>query len=204
MCRKLGGEWRMPIMEEFEELMDKNNCTWQRTLKNGIEGVVITSNFNSNSIFLPFSGMKTNEQIKREGIEGYYWSSSHYYRGWAVGLSIHNHELLSSMMGYLGYVIRPVYGKHPEIQRIILNHTDTTVYVQDLVELVAKRIPHNSVSTLKWSSSNRDVFISGSKLESEHVYVMGIFPGEADIVVTSENGTVEEKCHIRFIQAPNT
>lgn len=50
----LGGSWRMPTQEEFQELMDK--CTWERTQVNNIIGYRITA-ANGNSIFLPLCGM---------------------------------------------------------------------------------------------------------------------------------------------------
>ena len=47
---KLGGKWRMPTMEECQELV--NMCTWTWTTVNGINGHLITGP-NGNTIFLP-------------------------------------------------------------------------------------------------------------------------------------------------------
>lgn len=48
---KLGGKWRMPTREEWEELRD--NCVREWITLNGIEGKKFTSKKNGNSIFLP-------------------------------------------------------------------------------------------------------------------------------------------------------
>ena len=45
-----GPMWRMPNEEQFDEL--EENCTWKWSIKNGVEGRMITGP-NGNSIFLP-------------------------------------------------------------------------------------------------------------------------------------------------------
>ena len=47
----LGGDWRMPTREEWNEL--RNNCTWVWTSISGVKGYRVRSNKNGNSIFLP-------------------------------------------------------------------------------------------------------------------------------------------------------
>ena len=49
-----GGSWRMPTKEECEELLE--NCTWNWTTQNGVNGYKVTSKKNGNSIFLPAAG----------------------------------------------------------------------------------------------------------------------------------------------------
>lgn len=34
----LGGAWRMPTVDEYEELVDPANCTWEWTSKDGVNG----------------------------------------------------------------------------------------------------------------------------------------------------------------------
>ena len=57
----LGGTWRMPTVEEAEELY--NNCTWTMETVNGVSGYRATSS-NSNSIFFPCNG-----QLDEYGLE---------------------------------------------------------------------------------------------------------------------------------------
>lgn len=69
-----GGSWRMPTIEECQELI--SNCTAEWTRQNGIYGCKLTSKKNGNSIFLPASGIRASGGVLTwEGI-GVYWSSS--------------------------------------------------------------------------------------------------------------------------------
>jgi hypothetical protein len=71
-----GGVWRMPTKEEQDELRD--NCTWEWTTYNGVEGYMVTSNisgYTNKSIFLPATGSKEGaNHIYLEN--GYYRSST--------------------------------------------------------------------------------------------------------------------------------
>ena len=51
--RKWGGDWRLPTENDFEELLDEDNCTWAWTTIGFREGYKVTSKKNGNSIFLP-------------------------------------------------------------------------------------------------------------------------------------------------------
>ena len=71
-----GGSWRMPTKEELNELINTNNCTWERTTQNGVNGYKVTSKKNGNSIFLPAAGYRGNSGLRNAGSYGNYWSSS--------------------------------------------------------------------------------------------------------------------------------
>ncbi len=71
-----GGNWRMPTSAEVDELLD--NCTWTWSTQNGVNGYKVTSNKNSNSIFLPAAGSRSGTSTRNVGSNGYYWSSSLY------------------------------------------------------------------------------------------------------------------------------
>ena len=71
-----GGKWRMPTIDEFDEL--RNNCTWKWTTQNGVNGYKVTSNSNGNYIFLPAAGYRDLGSLYGAGDYGYYWSSSAY------------------------------------------------------------------------------------------------------------------------------
>lgn len=54
---KLGGNWHIPTIAEYEELI--KSCTWEHATLNGVRGYKITSNkpgYTDKSIFLPYSG----------------------------------------------------------------------------------------------------------------------------------------------------
>ena len=73
-----GGSWRMPTLEECEELINK--CTWTWTSQNGVNGRLVTGP-NGKSIFLPAAGSRNNTYLSYAGSFGYYWSSSLYTGG---------------------------------------------------------------------------------------------------------------------------
>lgn len=70
----MGGKWRMPTKDEFQELYD--NCTWTWTTVNDVNGYMVTSKTNSNSIFLPAAGYCNNTTLYNENNQGFYWSSN--------------------------------------------------------------------------------------------------------------------------------
>ena len=71
-----GGSWRMPTETEMQELCE--NCTWEWTMQNGVNGYKLTSNKNGNYIFLPAAGYRNESSLKLDGKNGYYWSSASY------------------------------------------------------------------------------------------------------------------------------
>ena len=71
---KLGGSWRMPTDAEWTEL--RTQCTWTWTTQNGVNGSLVTSNKNGNSIFLPAAGYWLNTYLDLVGSYSFYWSSS--------------------------------------------------------------------------------------------------------------------------------
>lgn len=79
------GNWRMPTKAEFEELVNTENCEWkwcdgetEKYNNTTVKGYLVTSKTNSNSIFLPVSGYRSNSVLYAVGDRGYYWSSSLY------------------------------------------------------------------------------------------------------------------------------
>ena len=66
-----GPEWRMPSVEQFQELVD--NCSAQWTTRNGVDGCLFTSYINDASLFLPTGGYKIDAEINEAWL-GFYWS----------------------------------------------------------------------------------------------------------------------------------
>ena len=63
---KLGGKWRIPIADDWRELMNKDNCDWVWGTMNEKRGYTVTSKITGNSIFLPIG----------DYLEVGYWSST--------------------------------------------------------------------------------------------------------------------------------
>lgn len=69
-----GGDWRMPTVEEQEELLVECNWTW--TTQNGVKGYKVVSKKNGNSIFIPASGYLLGSSLYDTGTWGMSWSCS--------------------------------------------------------------------------------------------------------------------------------
>lgn len=109
-----GEAWKMPTIDQFNELVNKSYTTLEWTTLDGINGIKITSKSNLKSIFLPAAGYRY-DSLEEEGLKGYYWSSSlesPYSCNKSEVLSIYNSGA-STLSSYrqCGYSIRPVRAK---------------------------------------------------------------------------------------------
>ena len=68
----LGAGWRMPTVSEFDELIDNSLTEWGQY--STVPGMLFISKKNGNTIFFPASGVKTNQYLHGQGINGYYWT----------------------------------------------------------------------------------------------------------------------------------
>ena len=103
--------WRMPTYDEIIEL--KNNCTWNWTTYNGVNGYKVVSKVNNNYIFLPAAGYFSEYSLIDAGINGRYWSSTDsdisYGNYNAYGISFRTTSVNMSVgYRYYGYSVRPV------------------------------------------------------------------------------------------------
>lgn len=76
---KLGGNWRLPTWEEYEQLLSTQYCTWEWTAINGVNGYKVTSKMpgcEGNWIFFPAAGYRQSDSLNKSGSNGYYWTSS--------------------------------------------------------------------------------------------------------------------------------
>ncbi len=70
-----GAEWRMPSLQEMNDLYNSKYTRIEWVTVNGVYGCKITSNSNGNSIFLPAAGYRDQADLNSEGKYGYYWTS---------------------------------------------------------------------------------------------------------------------------------
>ena len=107
---KWGGSWVMPSKAQLDELRD--NCTYQWTTYNGVNGGKFTSKKNSASIFLPAAGDRLEDGLYDVGSNCVFWSSvqnpSHSYS--AYHLDLHSGFVDSGGGSYRigGLSVRPV------------------------------------------------------------------------------------------------
>jgi hypothetical protein len=101
----------MPSIEQFKELINSEYTTTKWTTLNGVNGRMIVSMSNGNSIFLPAVGEHKLTNFVDAGSYGYYWSRSlgpnrstdAYY------LSFHSSSIYTSYTRRdFGYCVRPV------------------------------------------------------------------------------------------------
>ena len=107
---KWGPTWRMPTVTEWEEVI--MNCSNQSFTMNGVNGILLTSRNNGNSIFIPATGCRWDTGIYY-GDNVYCWLSEQSSKGdnFANYLQYRN-----GMIGngrdferYIGLLVRPVY-----------------------------------------------------------------------------------------------
>ena len=92
----LGGDWRMPSKEEWQELI--NNCNWQTEKENGVRGFRVKGK-NGNSIFLPLIS----------GDWACYWSSTGGNSiAWEIVAGFYSDINLHTNKRWNGEPIRPV------------------------------------------------------------------------------------------------
>lgn len=107
-----GGDWRLPTVDECQELIDK--CTWTTTSRDGVKGKLVTGP-NGNSIFLPYAGFRVGYDYKNIDLSGHYWTSEQpdtqsddFARNLSIGAG---YNTISGYYRYSGQSVRPVIGK---------------------------------------------------------------------------------------------
>ena len=110
-----GGKWRIPTVDQFNELLDPSNCTneWVDNYNgSGVNGRLFTSVRNSKTLFFPAAGYCYDGSLDGAGVYGGFWScalssgvevgaqSLSFRRGGAV---------LSNGSRVLGLPVRPVF-----------------------------------------------------------------------------------------------
>ena len=90
-----GPLWRMPTIEQQQELIDNCSCIWKN--QNGVIGRLITGP-NGNTLFLPSAGYRFESSLISDTSYGFYWSrmlnkDSHSQRkAYKLYFRLHNNE----------------------------------------------------------------------------------------------------------------
>ena len=108
----LGGNWRMPTIDEWEELLNTDNCSWTWTSIDGVNGYKVQSKksgYTDNWIFLPAAGNREAYGLYGVGSSGNYWSSTLNYTSNAHYMYFYSDSFRRSYNSrYFGYSVRPV------------------------------------------------------------------------------------------------
>lgn len=111
-----GATYRMPTSADFEDLANYCDWSWQENY-NGVEGangylVTGRGNYSDNYIFIPAAGCRDGNELKFDGMFGYYWSSTIYTNAaCAYDLFFIQGGGINPTGGfpfYNGYTVRPV------------------------------------------------------------------------------------------------
>lgn len=104
-----GPEWRMPTKEQFEELKENTTSAW--TQVDGVNGMLLTSKANNNTLFFPAVGSAENDGLVYVGGIGLCWSVSlsdvGLFNAWKLELSDGDCGVYYSDRN-IGYSVRPI------------------------------------------------------------------------------------------------
>lgn len=197
---KLGGIFRMPTKEEFDELL--NNCTSEWTSLNGVYGWKFTStktDYTNQWIFLPAAGDWRNDSLNGTVSYGGYWSSSidtdYSFGAWYLDFDSSLIYKNSDFRCY-GCSVRPVYGPKKTIT-VTLDQTELTMVSGNLVTLQATILPEDFADeTITWSSSYEYVVTVD---QNGNVLARG--DGTATITATGPFG-ISTECQVTVNQIP--
>lgn len=188
----LGGKWRMPTAAEFQEL--RENCTFEWTTLNEVNGLKFTSKKNGNSIFLPAAGHRMND-LYDFGLFGYYWKSSLEWGGgpqWANSVSFDSDNVSwnTYTVRFHGYSVRPIYGDRVSVIGVSLSKSSLNIEVGTTYSLHATVTPNNATEqSVSWSSNNTSV-----ATVDQSGKVTAVKAGTATITVTTEDGGKTATC----------
>jgi len=141
----LGGFWRMPTKEEFEELIDNCTSTWTDDYKGtGVAGLIFTGKkpgYTDRSIFLPATGQGRGRNLSYSGSFGYYWSGTLNYGNFSWNLDIDSGGVAINYNNRsYGLSLRPVFscddpsagidGEHLGYQRPSFNGGDANEFLK--------------------------------------------------------------------------
>ena len=187
----LGGKWRIPSIEELQELKEK--CTWELTS----DGYTVTGP-NGNSIFLPCAEYWIYTTHTQYGLYGDYMSSSlnpnkpsyRYY----LGFGPESVEIAGD--NYIGFrrngmAIRPVYGDRASVESVSLDKTEIKLPAGASFQLVASVLPTIANQYVSWSSSDESVVTVSLK-----GVITGVSAGSAVITAKTTDGGKTASCQV--------
>ena len=192
--------WQMPSKAQFEELLDESNtrAEWTTT-SSGINGLLVTSKRNGESIFLPAASGYYGWFVDYIGTTGLYWSRMLRtdYPEDAYCLLFDNSGQInteSSASRLQGLSIRPVrYKKVQLVTDITLNKTVVSLQMGTTAQLTATVLPASADNTkVTWESSDEAV----ATVSSEGL-VTAVYVGTCTVTCRATDGSgVKAECQV--------
>ena len=111
----IGLPWRMPVYDEYVELLNHSDKKWTRY--NGVYGIMMTSTINGSMLFFPAGGYRSESGSSPSGFGtiGQYWTSElNYVENTKASVLILQKQVSDINMGsfadrYFGLSVRAVY-----------------------------------------------------------------------------------------------
>ncbi len=188
-----GGEWRMPTVEEMDELLA---CNWEWTTVDGVYGARVTNpipGYEDRSIFIPAAGCLDGNEPVSESERIMFWTNSS--RDKKVKICNQTSPEATSALflrSCYGMTVRPVMPiKKNPVESIGIDAVTDTLYVGSKRKLKISTDPLRSVSVNKfvWTSSDNNV-----ARVSQDGEVMAVGTGSCRI--TAEYGSLKTDCEI--------
>ena len=136
-----GGNWRMPSVDEWNELLSHCSLKWEE--RNGVSGVTLVSVQNGNSLFLPAAGVYHYDNgLVNLNVEGWYRTNSLDESRGTISLGF---SYTGSINWYandrcFGQPVRPVYGSRAEETTIPTVVTSTVTQITEISAVVGGNV----------------------------------------------------------------
>lgn len=198
-----GDGWRMPTIDEINELIEY--CIWSWETKDGVNGYRVSSNvpgYEGRSIFLPAAGYRSGTDLGRLGSIGKYWSSTIGNTENAQILSIgSDNRSIEKETRMVGCLVRPVsMYQESELTDLQLDNIKLKLAVGSYYSLnvsAQKQDGHTVVCKgAQWSTGDSAVAVVSADGTVRAV-------GAGTCVITVSYGSLKDECTVTVIDPIN-
>lgn len=196
-----GPQWRIPSIEEFQELID--SCNWALVDSGRVKGYLVTSKKNGNNIFLPTAGFSMNGNIYYpEHIGAYLSNTLRIVSNSECRLLFFNLDTvyLQAFSRQIGLSVRPVYSSDfgnniLQVSGVELDTASLKLKAgQNYTLQVTGKMPDNTtikLGAVEWSTSDKNVAV----VEDGQITAVG----EGTCTITVSFGGKTASCAVAVI-----
>ena len=202
---KIGGKWRMPTMEEQNELLDESLFTWTWTSVNGVNGYNVKCKANGNSIFLPAAGFWHDNTNSWLGKGGDLWSDTLFpgndarypisgpWDSYSLLYSTDDHSENQGSLRYYGRSVRPVCGDKPVLATSVSISNTTLSLTKGTTNTLTATVNPSTVTYkgIVWSSDDTSI-----ATVTQAGVVKGIKAGTVTIRATAKYSCIGATCKV--------
>ena len=186
-----GENWQMPSRNQIDELIDHTTAKW--TIVNDVEGMMLKSKYNHNSIFLPAGGIYEEVPHYSIGAAGCFWSRTldGDDNSYAFVLNINIVNDPNGLIGQesyersYGFNVRPVLanGSKVLVTSIQVSPVEFNLYLNETARLTATVMPEYAENKeVTWKSDDESIAIvdSNGKVTAKGVGTCAIICNATD------------------------